>query len=280
MEITAESPHPSKTSRPPEQRSLLLRIAVPSVAAAGAFALVWAGLLSGGPAAFASILGAFVALAGSLTWEFRPAVGRWLLGVTGAAGLVWSGAVMLSGGSVPWLLVGFWGSAAVLLAAVLDIVVGPGLDRSATIAVVAVTTLLLLSALGLGEYVRATWSPAERSILEQLPLYRAAMTASVDGAVKRAIAPVHRGEWGSTWHNLTTDPTTELERMRQAMKAEGWNVTEPAPMQLLASKNGFVVEVYERALKETTTATTASVGIYDVQVAVHVGTVGTHVPAQ
>lgn len=274
MEITAEQ-NPNGAAAPePQRRSMLMRIAVPSVAAAGAFALVWAGLLSHGIAAAAAIVGGIAAVAGAVAWEFRRDVGRLVLFVTGGAGLVASGAVMLMGGTVPWLLVGFWGSVAVLLAATLDAVVGPGLDRSATIAVVAVASLLLLSALGLGEYVRATWSPAERSILEQLPVYKAAMASPVAGVARRVVAPVADGTWGVNWSDRTTDPAGEYGRMRTALIASGWQVTDLGPMKLRAEKNGFVVELSESAVKASAAATTtASSGMYDVAVDVHVGSV-------
>lgn len=264
---TAAKPHPR------EQRAMLLRIAIPCVVAAGASALMWAGLLSGTElASWAAVLGGGAAVIGAIIWEFRPGIGRWVLVVTGAVGAVWSGALILSGGSLPWLLVGFWGSVAVLLAATLDFVAGPTLDRSATIAVLAVATLLLLSALGLGEYVRITWSPAERSILERLPVYRAAMAHSVGGAAKSVIAPVREGQWGASWTNLTADPNAELASMRSALVAEGWNVTESAPTRLLAEKNGFTCEVYERAVRSAVAAAATSSAMYSVQVAVHVGT--------
>ena len=274
MNTTSEQQEPD-VAPTRERRATLLRIAIPCVIAAGACALVWAGLLSGtAPASWSAVLGGLVAVAGVIVWEIRPRIGRWILVVTGAVGVAWSGILILSGGSLPWLLVGFWGSVAVLLAATLDFVVGPTSDRSATIAVLAVATLLLLSALGLGDYVRITWSPAERSILDRLPVYRAAMAHSIGGAAKRVVAPAAAGEWGLSWSNVTGDPAGEMAGMRNALVAEGWDVSEPSPTRLMAVKNGFTCEIVERAVKSTAAAATSS-ALYSVQVAVHVGTAGT-----
>lgn len=251
MEITADSPSEgtSAPGRPTKsQRGMLLRIAIPCVVASGALAIAWAGLISGGAStAAACLVTSALAVAGAVLWEFQPIPGRWTLGAVGVAGAAVTGLALVTGDALPWLLVGFWGSMAVLLAALLDFVAGPTMDRSAAIAVVAVATLLLLSALGLGEYVRITWTSGERAILERLPVYHAAMSRSAGIVADEVVMPVGDGQWGETWSNLTSDPAAEFSSMRRALETDGWAVSMPATGKLLADKNGYECEVYQQA---------------------------------
>ena len=64
-------------------------------------------------------------------------------------------------GAVPWLLTSFWAGAATLLAGLLDLIGREGNDPMVGVTVAAVVSLLLLSALGLGQYVRVSWPPAK-----------------------------------------------------------------------------------------------------------------------
>lgn len=276
MDTTADSRDGAAASnhRSHEQRSLPLRVALACVTGAGAFAIVWAGIISGGRASVMVCAAAGVlSVLSAILWEVRPSAGRWALGAVGAAGGIVSGAALVTGDALPWVLVAFWGSVAVLLAALLDFVVGAARDRSGTIAVVAVATLLFLSALGMGEYVRITWSQTERAILEHLPVFGAAMSQSSGAATGKTIQPVDNGQWGETWTNLARDPNAEFASMRQALLASGWVVTEPASGQLVANRNGVEVEVYE-------TVTPSTGGLASVRVSVHVGEVGGETPTQ
>ena len=64
---TSATTHDPDVTPPREGRALLLRIAVPCVVAAGASALVWAGLLSGTQmASWSAVAGGLVAIAGAI----------------------------------------------------------------------------------------------------------------------------------------------------------------------------------------------------------------------
>jgi len=221
--------------------SVLLRAAVVGVALSGASALVWAGVLAGGTAQGFAIAGAVVALAGALVWEFRPRVGYAILAGDGAAVMIASVFALLAQGTVPWVLVAFWGGTAVVLAALLHLIGGDGPERSTTVTVVAVISLLALSALGLGEYVRSTWTPGELAMLRGLPVYGAGQPGPA-AAVKTS-APVSGGEWGASWSVVTTEPVGQFSRMRQRLTADGWSVESRSDTSLRAEKDGYRLEL-------------------------------------
>jgi len=220
---------------------VLLRAAVVGVALSGASALVWAGMLAGGTAQGFAIAGAAVALAGALVWEFGPRAGYAILAGDGVAVMIASVFALLVQGTVPWVLVAFWGGTAVVLAALLHLVGGDGPERSTTVTVVAVISLLALSALGLGEYVRMAWTPGELAMLRGMPVYGEG--ESSPAATVRTSAPVSGGEWGASWSVVATEPAEQFSRMRQRLTADGWSVESQSSTSLRAEKDGYRLEL-------------------------------------
>lgn len=227
--------------RTPPAPSMLLRAAIVGVALSGASALVWAGLLAGGTAQGMAVASAVVAVLGALVWEFRPRAGYLMLSADGIATMAASALMLLAQGTVPWVLVAFWGGTAVLLAAMLHLIGGDGPERSTAATVVAVLSLLALSALGLGEYVRTTWTPGELAMLRGLPVYGAGQPGPA--VAVRTSAPVSGGEWGASWSVVTTEPAGQFARMGQRLTADGWSVETQSPTSLRAEKDGYRLEL-------------------------------------
>lgn len=223
----------------PASPSALLRTAVAGVALSGASALLWAGILAGGPELVAASVSAALAVVGALVWEIRPRVGYAILTVDGVVAMLVTAFLLVTRGSVPWMLVAFWGSSAVLLASMLHLMGGAGPERSTTVTVVAVISLLALTALGLGEFVRATWTPGELSVLRSLPIYESGEPGPA--AVVKTSAPVSGGEWGASWTVITKAPAAQFARMSVELTAEGWNVSKQSATSLLAEKDGYTL---------------------------------------
>lgn len=217
-----------------------MRISVPAVVVAGAVAVLWAGILAGGSAVWWCAAVAAVAIGCAALWEFNVRAGHVALMLVGWGVTILSGLALLTGGSLPWLLVAFWGGVAIILAATLDLVAGTATDRSASVAVVPVITLLFLSALGLALYVHENWTPQERRVLESLPI----VPRSLIGASQVRELPVQGGEWAYTWNVASRNQNATVDEMVATLRRAGWSVTEPAPLQLLAHKDGYYAQIY------------------------------------
>jgi len=268
METTADMPEQVRAVEP--RRSTLLRVAVPGITFAGAAAVVWAGWLCGGSVLLAGLLCGIAAVGFAVLWLFRPRIGGVLLIALGSATTAASGVSLLTGGSVPWLLVAFWGGSAILLAAILDLVAGPATDRPTIVALVAVISLLVLSGIGLSAYVSETWTAAEQQTLRNLPIVPKARVAVADHL---RIEPVVGGEWGAHWSLRSGDPRKEFDGMRSMLIADGWTVSDTAPMALIAEKNGSQVQLAEQPVPETASGSTessAGTTSYTLEVSAHV----------
>ena len=253
MEPTAATSEQVRAVEP--RRSTLLRVAVPVITFAGAAALVWAGWLCGGSVLVAGVLCGMAAVGLAVLWLFRPRIGGALLIALGSATTAASGVSLLTGGSVPWLLVAFWGGSAILLAAILDLVAGPGTDRPTIVALVAVVSLLVLSGVGLTAYVAETWTAAEQRTLQNLPIVPKAQAAVAEHL---RLEPVVGGEWGAHWSLRASDPRKEFDRMRSMLVTDGWTISDTAPMALIAEKSGFQVQLTEQPVPETASGSTES----------------------
>jgi hypothetical protein len=227
-ENSAETPLPAEST-------VIGRVSVLGVAFAGAVALGSASAVSSDWAGGLALLAALVAVVGGGVWWYRPRIGYWILLVDGLLTMAVSG-VALARGALPWLLVAFWGGSALLLAAILHLTADAG--RSGTVTLVAVISLLVLSALGLGQYVRTTWTPSERLILERLPkLVGMPVSAWAD-----PIEPVADGAWGCTWVTPAA-PAEAMRRIGAALTRNGWRVDSTSAYELSAEKAGEHLDV-------------------------------------
>jgi len=154
---------------------------------------------------------------------------------------------LFSVGTVPWLLTGFWGGAATLLAGLLDLIGQDGSDSMIVATVVAVVSLLLLSALGLGQYVRVNWTPGERAMLQEVPAdvtgVSVAALSSQDGYVEQA----PDGRWACHWIVRTRDFAKSWASLRLAVESAGWRIFAEKPGKgMTAEKDGYrlVIEVH------------------------------------
>jgi len=215
----------------------MARVPVLGVVLAAALSLGAAAVMSGYPMGGPPVLAALVAVAGGVVWLYAPRAGYWILLVGGITTMVASGIALVQG-AVPWLLVTFWGGSALLLAAILHLTAGQG--RSSTVTTVAVISLLALSALGLGQYVRATWTADDRAVLEALPRMVAA----------RAVAPVWvdepepapEGAWSCTWMMPMTR-SEALRTTRSLLVRNGWHIRRFSTVGITAVKSGEAVEL-------------------------------------
>ncbi len=112
-------------------------------------------------------MAALVAAVGGVVWWYAPRAGYWILLVDGLLTMSVSGVALVRGAVPSGCSLRSGAGPLLLLAAILHLTGGAG--RSGTVTLVAVISLLVLSALGLGQYVRTTWSDDERAILERLP---------------------------------------------------------------------------------------------------------------
>jgi hypothetical protein len=154
--------------------------------------------------------------------------------------LVASGAGLLIGGSVPWLLVAFWGGTATLLAAIMDLVAAPEPRRDARAAVAAVGFLLVLSAVGLAVYVQQTWHAEDRAMLQSLPIVPTSPVVHV------RVEPAANGSWYEGWALQTSDPAAELKRATAALAKDGWKIRTITPVHAVAAKNDYLLDVVEQ----------------------------------
>jgi len=224
-----------------DTRPLLLRIAVAACALAGAMALA----LVTGPVRPELFIAAAVAVGvGAVVYLAQPRAGAIAFLVLGTTICVACMAGLFVLGAVPWLLTGFWGGAATLLAGLLDLIGRDGTDSMIVATVAAVVSLLLLSALGLGEYVRVNWTPTERAMLEEVPAAVAGTGASGAGSIRAYFEPAPQGRWACRWMLRTRDAAKSWQAMRLAVESAGWAVTVDSPGEsLVADKHGFVLTI-------------------------------------
>jgi len=194
------------------------RVPVIGVVLAAACALGAAAVMSGYPMGGPPLAATMVAVVGGVVWMYAPRAGYWVLLVGGVATMASAG-VALAQGAVPWLLVAFWGGSALVLAAILHLTAGAG--RSSTVTTVAVISLLALSALGLAQYVRATWTSDERAVLEELPQSMAPSLREPVWTV--AITAVPDGAWRCAWVTAAS-PRDTMAALHTALSRDGWRI--------------------------------------------------------
>ena len=236
------------------------RVPVIGVVLAAACALGAAAVMSGYPMGGPPLVATMVAVVGGVVWMYAPRAGYWVLLISGLVTMVASGAA-LARGAVPWLLVAFWGGSALVLAAILHLTKGAG--RSSTVTSVAVISLLALSALGLGQYVRTTWTPDERAVLEKLPQSIAPSLREPVWTV--AITPVPDGAWRCSWV-MGASPRATMAAMRAALQRDGWRIRSVSDGALSADNGEEQLDV---ALAENPSGYPAAPGS-DVAVATRV----------
>lgn len=220
----------------------LVRFAVPGTAALGALGFVFAFVLYPEVVLLAAWGG--LGLLGGVLYLRSPRVGGWLLALGGglaAAGVLFA---LAFGGGVPWLLVAFWASAAMLLAGLLAVIeMRDRQARLAAVTVLAVLSLLAVSAVALALYVRMEWSDAERRVLETAPLQvsRSGMRRAPEQYELEA-APF--GEWARYWSVSISDVERATEQIVTRLEADGWSVHEGDPYELIADKPGYRMRIY------------------------------------
>lgn len=179
-----------------------------------------------------------------LVYLLKPRLAAATLTGLGALGCVATGLALVSWGTVPWLLVAFWGSSAVLLAGLLDYIGRGGPDRLSSVTVGAVASLLMLSSVGLGEYVRMNWSSAERAMLESVPLTPAPASGPRLMVAPHELEQAPDGKWAAHWTVWTADPVDSWSSVRSAVLRDGWTIfAEKKGRELRARKDSFDLTV-------------------------------------
>ena len=226
---------------PPAKRSLMLRVAVTGSAIAGGIALV---VVTGPlrPEIFISAgIAVFVAAAVYLA---QPRAGTIAFLALGTAICAACAVALFTVGAVPWLLTSFWAGAATLLAGLLDLIGRDGTDPMIGVTVAAVVSLLLLSALGLGQYVRVNWPLTSRAMLESLPQDVTEQTGARTGATRMVVEQAPGGRWVGHWIVRTRDTVRTWDSFALAVRADGWSVrVNKTCEELRAVKDGYVLRV-------------------------------------
>lgn len=94
----------------------------------------------------------FAGLAG-LAYPFSPRLAAYALVIMGAFASFAAAIALVSGSAVSWLLVAMWGSVALLLAGLTHFTAASEEPAMASVTVAAVVALLILSGLGIAQYV-------------------------------------------------------------------------------------------------------------------------------
>jgi len=226
--------------RPP----LAVAVAVPGSALAGALALALASRSVSAPGSTVLLVYSGLIALCAFVYFARPRLTAAALAILGTSGCVASAFALLMGGTVPWLLVAFWGSSAALLAGLLDYIGRGGPDRLSSVTVTAIVSLLLLSAIGLGEYVRMTWSSAERAMLESVLKAPSKTQSPQFEAAPTDLEQAPGGKWAAYWTVATNDPLEAWDGMREAVEGDGWTVfAEERGRELRARKDDFDLTV-------------------------------------
>lgn len=237
---------PATADRPIQARPpLLLRVAVPGAALAGAAGLLLAAAAA--PGAEPVFAAGALAAVGGLIYPVSPRVGAWILLAVGAVTLAFTGFALTFGGSVPWLLVTFWGASATLLAGLMHVIErGNTAELMSGVTVGTVVAVLALSALGLGQYVQANWTAEERAMLEQLPFLDPQVTRDVNalaGMVVESIEPAPGGMWAAYCTYRGKDQLEAVSDMAERLKAHDWVVAEEFGVELTAAKDLYRLRV-------------------------------------
>jgi hypothetical protein len=143
---------------------------------------------------------------------------------------------LLVQGATPWLLTSFWGGAATLLAGLLDLIGRDGAEQIVGVTVAAVVSLLLLSALGLGQYVRLIWPLSGRAMLESLPMGVTGQSGS--GGSMTAVEQAPRGRWMGHWVVRTRDAARPGLPRRRGQSRPGGDENRTCS-RLRAMKEGY-----------------------------------------
>ena len=223
------------------KRSPMLRVAVTGSAVAGGIALV---IVTGPlrPEVFISAgIAVFVSAAVYLA---QPRAGTIAFLTLGTAICVSCAVALFTVGAVPWLLTSFWAGAATLLAGLLDLIGRDGTDPMVGVTVAAVVSLLLLSALGLGQYVRVSWPLTGRAMLESLPQDVTGQIGGRTGATRMVVEQAPGGRWVGRWIVRTRDSVRTWDAFALAVQADGWDVSaNKSCAELRAIKDGYVLRV-------------------------------------
>jgi len=231
---------------------MFVYVAVGVVILAGALALWWSASMIAAswwiPAVGVLAVGAAFGL-----WLKRPRAGATALLALGATVLFASGFALAMGGAVPWLLVAFWAGSALVLGAVLGYVSAERKpDRQDAATVLAVLSLLLLSAIALAQIVRVSWSAAERAELEALPVY---------GAADVEVEAAPQGAWAAYFPLAASGIEGAEATIIDRLLRDGWSVKRlPAELALRARRDGYVVMFYFEHVSETVPDEDASSG--------------------
>jgi len=222
---------------------LFVYVSVGVVIAGGALALWWSASMIAAswwvPAtAVLAVAGAFV------LWLRRPRTGATALLALGATVLFGSGIGLAMGGAVPWLLVAFWAGSALVLGAVLAYVSAERRpDRQDAATVLAVLTLLLLSAIALAQIVRVSWSTAERAELEALPVY---------GPADVVFEAAPQGAWAAYFPLAASGIEGAEATVMDRLLRDGWSVKRlPTENAIRARRGGYVALFYFERVSET-----------------------------
>jgi hypothetical protein len=184
-----------------------------------------------------------LAAAGGIAYLLNPRVGALLLLVVGTVAVTLSGLALALNGSVPWLLVAFWGASATLLAGLMHLIErGTTAELMSGVTVATVVAVLALSALGLGQYVRMTWSAEERATLEELPLGDEQPDGEPEastGLAAGSLEPVPGGRWAAFRTYTGVDQAAMWSDMMARLRSCGWRIVEERDGRCMAIKNGF-----------------------------------------
>jgi len=220
----------------------MLRVAVTGSAIAGAAALI----VAAGPLQPEIYVSTGVAvIVAAIIYLVQPRAGTIAFLTLGTAICVACAVAFARVGAVPWLLTSFWAGAATLLAGLLDLIGREGKDPIVGVTVVAVLSLLLLSALGLGQYVRMNWPPAARAVLESLP-QDISPSDSASSGPRMVVEQASGGRWAGHWSVRTRNPVRTWDTLALALAADGWRIgVNESCDRLRAVKDGYVLWVVE-----------------------------------
>lgn len=251
MATTSDAGHGVTVTRD-DRRAPMLRVAVTGSAIAGAAALI----VVAGPLRPEIYVGAGVAvIAAAIIYLVQPRAGTIALLAVGTAICIACAVAFTQVGAVPWLLTSFWAGAATVLAGLLDLIGREGKDPIVGVTVVAVLSLLLLSALGLGQYVRMNWPPAARAVLESLP-QGVSPTDSASSAPRMAVEQASGGRWAGHWRVRTRNRVRAWDTLALALAADGWRISvNESCDRLRAVKDGYVLWVVEKDPTQSTEGT-------------------------
>lgn len=232
------------------QSPLLLRVVVPGTAllASAGFVLAW--VLD--PEVTWLLAAAGVVLIAGIVSIWRGRLGAWALVVTGTMLTALLMFILAFGGGVPWALVAFWASSAALLAGLLCVLEPKGEQaRMANVTVLAVLSLLAMSAIALGLYVRVEWSAAEKAVLEDAPLWEYDPGERYTGALDLKTEAAPGGRWARYWRDRGRGARSAMREIRSGLTSDGWRVVRTDSEGLVAENGRYrLVVIYEELESE------------------------------